>query len=147
MATTLSSIEEPKHDNKPFIAIGSFFIFTTPTNSSKKFVGRIVKASESAEGGAEENHPVTVNVFDSFDDWSGITTICPVQRRLGENPREVVLTSKLADFHFDRDTCDAAFMFATSELSQRGAVLRGINNAAARMEMRSKMDNLCLSLL
>jgi hypothetical protein len=47
---------------------------------------------------------------------------------LGKNLQEVVLTSKLAEFHFDQDMCDTAFMFTTSKLSQRGAVLQGMDN-------------------
>jgi hypothetical protein len=136
MVTTSSSIEAPKYGNQPFfsnvfscpIAIGSFFIFKTPADRNKKLVGRIIEASKSVEEDVEDDHLVTVTTFDSFDDWSRKTSIYPIQDGLGKNLQEMVLTSKTAEFHFDRDMCDIAFMFTTSELSRRGAILQGIEN-------------------
>jgi hypothetical protein len=137
METTFSSIDAPNHGQKPFsssvfrcpIAVGSFFIFAKPANHSEQPVlGRIAEARKSVEEDHEEDHAVTVNVFLSFRKWPNNEKLCPIKDGLGKNPQEAVLTSETADFHFDRDVCDLAFVFATFELTSRGAILQGIEN-------------------
>ncbi len=74
MPTTISSIAAPKFSHPPFfssvfrcpIAIGSFFIFSTPTNRKEHLVGRIVEATKSFEADHAQDHLVTVNVFIPF---------------------------------------------------------------------------------
>jgi hypothetical protein len=136
MARTFSSVEVPNYNHYPFfsntfrcpIAIGSFFIFTRPTNRNKLLVGRIVEARKSVEEDHTDDHEVTVNLFLYFDEWPKNTTLYAIKDGLGKNLQEVVLISKTADFHFDRDVYDIAFMFTTFELSRRGAILQGIEN-------------------
>jgi hypothetical protein len=134
----------------PF-AIGCFFIFTVPADSSNAFVGHVVEAGKPAKGGVEDDHPVTVNVFDSFNNWPGNATTHPIQDGLGENPQEVVITSKLAELHFDRGTratqrsCLQPPNCPNVELSSK-AQMTSLCVAAARMKTRSKMENLFFSL-
>jgi hypothetical protein len=136
MATTFSTIEVPHYHSKPFfssifrcpIAIGSFFIFRTPNNHSKQVVARIVSARKSVEEDDKEDHAVTVNLFLSFDEWPGSTTMFPIEDGMGKNLQEAVLTCKTAEFHFDRDVDDIAFLFTTFELVRRGAILIGKEN-------------------
>jgi hypothetical protein len=136
METTFASIEVPQHSKKPFfsrtfrgpIAIGSIFIFQTPTDRSKHQVGRIVAARKIVEEDENEDYVVTVNLFLSFDEWPSNKNLYPVEEGLGKNLQEVVLTSKTAEYYFDRDVYDIAFVFTTFELSRRGATLQGIDN-------------------
>ena len=132
MATTVSTLTLPLYNNQPFfsrtfrcpIAIGSFFLFQMPLDRTKHLLGRIVSAKKAVD----EDHVVTVNIFLFFDKWPASSTLYPIKDGLGKNLQEVVLTSDTADFHFDRDVYDIAFMFTTDELARRGAILQGIDN-------------------
>ena len=75
-----------------------------------------------------DDHVVKVNIFISFEEWPSHTALYPTKDGLGKNLQEVVLTSKTAEFHFDRDVYDIAFVFTTPELTRRGAILQGIDN-------------------
>jgi hypothetical protein len=110
------------------MAIGSTFIFVTrpnKDNKNKQLVGRIIKACKAAD---EDNFEVPVNVFCPFDAWPPRKPLFPIKEGLGKNLQEVVLTSETANFYFDHDVFDVAFMFTTMELSKCGAILQGIDN-------------------
>jgi hypothetical protein len=132
MATTVSTLTLPLYNNQPFfsrtfscpIAIGSFFLFQMSPDRSKHLLGRIVSAKKAVD----DDHVVTVNTFLFFEKWPASSTLYPIKDGLGKNLQEVVLTADTADFHFDRDVYDMAFMFTTDELERRGAILQGINN-------------------
>jgi hypothetical protein len=136
MPTTISSIVAPNFGHQPFfssvfhcpIAIGSFFVFTSPTNRNEHLVGRIVEARKSVEEDHKDDHKVSVNLFIPFNKWPKSTTLYPIKDGLGKNLQEVVLTSKTAYFYFDRDVYDIGFLFTVMELSRRGAILQGIEN-------------------
>jgi hypothetical protein len=71
---------------------------------------------------------VKVNLFIPFDEWPKNTTLYPIKDGFGKNLHEVVLTSNIVLFYFDRDVYDIAFLFTVVELSRRGAILQGIKN-------------------
>jgi hypothetical protein len=132
METTFSSIEAPNYDQKPFfssvfrcsIAIGSFFIFTTPFNRSKQLVGRIVEARKSVEEDQEEDHILTVNVFLSFDKWPNNETLYPIKVLVKVYKKPTSHPRRLPTFIL----IDLAFAFNTFELTTRGAILQVIEN-------------------
>jgi hypothetical protein len=136
MRTTSASIKQPNYEQKPFflsmfcspIAIGSTFIFISPSNRNRKNkhleVGQIINAQTVAD----HDHEVTVNVYIPFEDWPPNATLYPIKEGLGKNLHEVVLSSKTSIFLFDRDVYDIAFVFTPFKLFKRGAILQGINN-------------------
>ncbi len=136
MPTTFSSVVAPNFSHPPFfssvfhcpIAIGSFFVFTTPTNRNEHLVGRIIEATKAVEKDHEDDHEVKVNLFISFGERPKHTTLYPIKDGLGKNLHEVVLSSNTVLFYFDRDVYDIAFLFTAVKLSRRGAILQGIEN-------------------
>jgi hypothetical protein len=100
MPTTFSSVVAPTFSRPPFfssvfhcpIVIGSFFVFTPPTNRNEHPVGRIIEATKAVEKDHEDDHEVKVNLFIPLDEWPKNTTLYPIKDGLGKNLHEVVLT-------------------------------------------------------
>jgi hypothetical protein len=70
-----------------------------------------------------------VTLFLPFDQWELRNSYLPVGKGLGLGLHEVIPTTKISKFLFDRDVEDVAFVFTPDQLEEYGAVLQGIDNA------------------
>ena len=96
-----------------------------------------------------DDHVVKVNIFISFKEWPNRTTLYPTKDGLGKNLQEVVLRSKTAEFHFDRDIYDIAFFSRRQNLPGVEPSFKGLIMflfvISTRMKKRFMMGNSFLS--
>jgi hypothetical protein len=124
-------MQQPNYEQKPFfsvsfrssIAIGSYFSFDV--GCGKRRVGRILEARKAAD----DDHEVKVNLFLPFDQWELRNSYFPIGEGIGQGLHEVILTTEISEFLFDRDVEEVAFLFTPEQLEEYGAVLQGIDNA------------------
>jgi hypothetical protein len=125
-------MQQPNYMQQPFfsvtfrssIAIGSYFSFDV--GCGKRRVGRILKATKADD---DIDHKVQVNLFIPFDQWGLRDSYLPIGGGIGQGLHEVILTTDISEFLFDRDVVAVAFVFTPEQLEEYGAVLQGIDNA------------------
>jgi hypothetical protein len=127
----LTTMQQPNYEQKPFfsvsfrasIAIGSYFSFDV--GCGKRRVGRILEARKAAA----DDHIVQVNLFLPFAQWDLRNRYLPIGEGIGQGLHEIILTTEISEFLFDRDVEEVAFVFTPEQLEEYGAVLQGIDNA------------------
>jgi hypothetical protein len=93
---------------------------------SKHRIGHIIEATEADK---EDDHEVKVNLFIPFTEWKLQNMYLPIGEGITQGLQDVILTTEISEFLFDRDVEDAAFVFTPEQLKEYGAILQGINNA------------------
>jgi hypothetical protein len=122
----------PNYKERPFfslsfrssIAVGSYFVFNVGS-LGKRRVGRIIAATKADS----DDHEVKVNLFIPFDNWKLHRNHFAIGEGIAKGLQEVVLTTEISEFLFDRDVEDVAFVFTPGQLEEYGAILQGIDNA------------------
>jgi hypothetical protein len=122
-------VHQPNYKQRPFfsvsfrssIAVGSYFIFNVGS-CGKQRVGRIIAATKA-------DHEVKVNIFVPFDNWKLHRNHFAIGEGIAKGLKEVILTTEISEFLFDRGVEDVAFVFTPGQLKEYGAILQGIDNA------------------
>ncbi len=91
----------------------------------KQRVGRIIEATKADE----DDYEVKVNIFIPFDNWKLHQNHFAIGEGIAKGLQEVILTTEISEFLFDRDVEDVAFVFTPEQLEEYGAILQGIDNA------------------
>jgi hypothetical protein len=123
---------QPNYTQRPFfslsfrssIAVGSYFVFNVGS-CGKRRVGRIIAVTKADN----DDHEVKVNIFIPFNEWKLRHKHFSIGEGLAKGVQEVVLTTEISEFLFDRDVEDVAFVFTPGQLEEYGAILQGIDNA------------------
>ena len=124
-------VHQPNYKQRPFfsssfrssIAVGSYFIFNVGS-CGKQRVGRIIEATKADE----DDYEVKVNIFIPFDNWKLHQNHFAIGEGIAKGLQEVILTTEISKFLFDRDVEDVAFVFTPEQLEEYGAILQGIDN-------------------
>jgi hypothetical protein len=98
-------MQQPNYEQIPFfsvsfqasIAIGSYFSFDV--GCGEGCVGRILQAAKANH----EDHEVKVNLLVPFEEWKLRHQHFPIGEGIAVGLQEVVLTTEIAKFLFDRD--------------------------------------------
>jgi hypothetical protein len=113
----LSNLTHSSVSFRSSIAIGSYFSFDVGCGKCRD--GRILEARKAANG----DHEVQVNLFLPFDQWELQNRYFPIGEGIGQGLHEVILTTEISKFLFDRDIEEVAFVFTPKQLEEYGAVL------------------------
>jgi hypothetical protein len=105
------------------IAIGSNLSFDV--DCGKRWADCILKARKAAA----DDHKVQMHLFLPFDQWELQNRYYPIGKGISQGLHEVILTTEISEFLFDRDVKEVAFVFTPEQLEECGAVLQGIDNA------------------
>jgi hypothetical protein len=125
-------MHQPNYQSIPFfsvsfqssIAIRSYFCFNVGSSGERR-VGRIIEATKVANN----DHKVKVNLFIPFEEWDLRDNHFAIGLGIAIGLQEVILTTKISEFLFDRDVAEVAFVFTPEQLEEYGAILQGIDNA------------------
>jgi hypothetical protein len=125
-------MHQPNYEQIPFfsanfraaIAVGSYFIFNEGS-CGKRRVGRIISATKAAN----DDHEVKVNLFIPFNEWKLHHKHFAIADGIAKGLQELIITTEISEFLFDRDVEDVAFVFTPEQLQEYGAILQGIKNA------------------
>jgi hypothetical protein len=123
-------VHQPNYKQRPFfsvsfrssIAVWSYFIFNEGS-CGKQRVSQIISVTKAAY----DDHEVKVNR--RFDNWKLRQNHFVIGEGIAKGLHEVVLTTEISEFLFDRDVEDVAFVFTPEQLEEYGAILQGIDNA------------------
>jgi hypothetical protein len=118
-------MRQPNYKQRPFfsvsfrasIAVGSYFVFNVGS-CGKQRVGCIIEA-EKASG---NDHEVKVNIFIPFDEWKLRHKKIAIGEGIAKGLQEIVFTTEISEFLFDRDVEDVAFIFTPEQLKEYGSL-------------------------
>jgi hypothetical protein len=125
-------MHQPNYEQRPFfsvnfraaIAVGSYFLFNVGSCGERR-VCRIIEATKAANN----DHEVKVNIFIPFNEWKLHHRHFAIAEGIAKGLQELIITTEISGFLFDRDVEDVALVFTPEQLEEYGAILQGIDNA------------------